>query len=190
MNKILIIGATGSLAQTVIAAAEKNPKLQLTLFARHPEKLSDGLKANHRVIQGSALNINDLTAAIKGQDVVYINLAGDLGAMARNIVQVMQAEKVKRLIAISSIGIYDEPVKTVLKPYRALADVVEQSGLDYTILRPDWFTHGNEIDYVLTPKNQAERGSAVSRKSIADFVCKLFVSPDKFIGENLNISKV
>ncbi|TNG95252.1 NAD-dependent dehydratase [Pasteurellaceae bacterium USgator11] len=190
MKNILIIGATGSLAKEVIAAAQTNPDLRLALFARNPGRLSDGLKAKHRLIQGSALNPNDLSAAMQGQDVVYANLAGDLGKMAANIVQAMQAQQVKRVIAVSSIGIYDEPVKAILKPYRALADVIEQSGLDYTILRPDWFTDRDEIDYALTPKPQAERGGAVSRKSIADFVCKLFASPGDYIGANVNISKL
>jgi len=95
----------------------------------------------------------------------------------------------RRVIAISSIGIYDTPVRDILRPYRALADCIENSGLDYTILRPDWFTDADEMDYQLTPKGEPECGHAVSRKSIADFVCKLFADPAKYIGANLNISK-
>ena len=34
MKNILIIGANGSLARAVIAAAERHPALRLTLFAR------------------------------------------------------------------------------------------------------------------------------------------------------------
>ncbi len=30
-------------------------------------------------------------------------------------------------------------------PYRKLADVIEASGLDFTILRPDWFTNATEV---------------------------------------------
>lgn len=67
--------------------------------------------------------------------------------------------------------------------------MIEQSGLDYTILRPDWFTDADEVDYQITPKGQPEMGSAVSLKSIADFVCGIFVEPEKWIGENLNVSK-
>jgi len=109
--------------------------------------------------------------------------------MGANIVAAMQATGVRRVIAISSIGIYDTPVRDILRPYRALADCIENSGLDYTILRPDWFTDADEMDYQLTPKGEPECGHAVSRKSIADFVCKLFADPAKYIGANLNISK-
>ncbi len=109
--------------------------------------------------------------------------------MGANIVAAMQATGVRRVIAICSIGIYDTPVRDILRPYRALADCIENSGLDYTILRPDWFTDADEIDYQLTPKGKPECGHAVSRKSIADFVCKLFADPAQYIGANLNISK-
>lgn len=96
---------------------------------------------------------------------------------------------VKRIIAISSIGIYETPLKPILKPYRALADVIEASGLDYTILRPDWFTNANEVDYTLTKKGQPETGSAISRKSIAAFIGTLIQNPALHVNENLGISK-
>ena len=172
-------------ARAVIAAAEHHPDLQLTLFARSIPRHA----GKHRVIIGDALNPADLQNAMQGQDIVYVNLAGDLAAMGANIVAAMQTAGVRRVIAVSSIGIYETPLREVLRPYRALADVIEQSGLDYTILRPDWFTGADEVDYQITPKGRSETGGAVSRKSIADFVFKLFANPELHIGENLNISE-
>jgi len=61
---------------------------------------------------------------------VYINLAGNMEAMTKNIVKAMQENGVKRVIAISSIGIYETPLKPVLIPYRKLAEVIEASGLE------------------------------------------------------------
>ncbi|MCC7525310.1 MAG: NAD(P)H-binding protein [Chitinophagaceae bacterium] len=65
---------------------------------------------------------------------------------------------------------------------------MENSGLDYIILRPDWFTNGNEVDYALTKKGYPETGSAISRKSIAAFVATLVQNPELHINENLGIS--
>jgi uncharacterized protein YbjT (DUF2867 family) len=189
MKKVLIIGATGSLARYVIDAVNKLDDVELTLFARNKNSLANYAGEGNNIIQGDAMNYNDVKNAIAGQDIVYINLAGNLEAMGKNIVKAMKEAAVKRVIAICSIGIYETPLKSVLLPYRKLADTIESSGLDYTILRADWFTNGNEVDYALTKKGQPETGSAISRKSIAAFVATLVNNPELYKNENLGISK-
>lgn len=74
---------------------------------------------------------------VKEHALIYVNLSGDLESIANNIVRAMHEAGVKGIIAISSIGIYQTPSRPVLKPDRKLADAIEVSGLDYTILRPD-----------------------------------------------------
>ncbi|SHK13979.1 NAD(P)H-binding protein [Chryseobacterium polytrichastri] len=189
MKKVLIIGATGSLAKYVVEAVKPLENIELTLFVRNKNRLSKDLSDDCKIIEGDALNFNDIKNAVKGKDIVYINLDGDLETMTGNIVQAMQEEKVKRIIGISSIGIYTVPLRPVLVPYRKLADIIESSGLNYTILRSDWFTNVDEVDYETTIKGSPEIGSAISRKSIADFVSKLINYPNLYINENLGISK-
>ncbi|RKR82891.1 putative NAD(P)-binding protein [Mucilaginibacter gracilis] len=188
MKKVLVIGASGSLAKYVIDTVRNLPGVQLTLLARNRKNITNDT-TNCTVVEADVMDYAKLKNAVSGQDIVYINLAGDLEAMAKNIVKAMQETGVKRVIAISSIGIYITPLKPVLVPYRKLADVIESSGLDYTILRPEWFTSANEVDYVLTHKGEPETGSAISRKSIAAFVAKLVKDPDLYKNENLGISK-
>lgn len=187
MKKVIIIGATGSLASVVIKELEKQKDVELTLFVRNKNRLSN--TKDVLIIEGDAMNYNDVKSAITGQDIVYINLAGDLETMTSNIVKAMQENNVKRVIGISSIGIYDKPLKPILKPYRASADIIEVSGLDYTIIRPDWFTSGNETDYRITVKPEPETVSAVSRKSIAAFVSSIIENPDSYSQHNVGISK-
>lgn len=189
MRKVIIIGAGGSLAKYVIGAIKELGTIELTLFLRSRNRLSKMESDNCTIIEGDALNYNDVKNAIAGQDVVYVNLAGNLEPMIKNIVKSMRENDVTRIIAISSIGIYETPLKPVLVPYRKLADVVENSGLDYTILRPDWFTNVNEIDYAITKKGSPETGTAISRKSIALFISKIIDQPDLYKNENLGISK-
>ncbi|MFP3595347.1 NAD(P)H-binding protein [Chryseobacterium sp. SIMBA_029] len=189
MKKVLIIGAAGSLAEYVIEGSKHLENTSLTLFVRNKNKLSKELSDSCEVIEGDAQRYEDIKNAVKGKDIVYINLAGDLETMTGNIIKAMQEEHVRRVIAISSIGIYDQPLRSVLAPYRKLADLIESSGLDYTILRPDWFTNADEIEYAITRKNEPESGTAVSRKSIAHFVTRLIHEPDLYIHENLGISR-
>ena len=189
MKKIVIIGAAGSLAHYVIEALKDSSNAALTLFVRNKNRLPNETANGCTVIEGDAMNFESVKKAIAGQDIVYVNLAGNLEPMGKNIVQAMQEAGVRRIIVISSIGIYKTPLKPVLGQYRKLADLVENSGLDYTILRPDWFTNDNEIDYCITHKGSPETGTAVSRKSIAAFIATIVKEPDLYKNENLGISK-
>lgn len=189
MKKVIIIGASGSLAPYVIDALKQLQHVEITLFVRNKSRLLKSVAEGYTVIEGDAMNYNSVKNAITGHQIVYVNLAGNLETMTTNIVKAMNETSVKRIIAISSIGIYKAPLKSVLIPYRKLADIIEKSGLDYTILRPDWFTNDNEVDYALTQKGEPETGTAISRKSIATFISTIIEKPELHIKENLGISK-
>jgi uncharacterized protein YbjT (DUF2867 family) len=109
--------------------------------------------------------------------------------MAQHIVRAMTETGVQQVIFISSIGIYEQPLKAVLKPYRAAADVLEASDLDYTILRPAWFTSADEVDYELTQKGTPERGSVISQRSLATFITEIIASPAQYARQSLGINK-
>lgn len=163
MKNILIIGASGNIASRVIRELDDDPSVQLTLFVRRSSRLQTKPGSQSRVIEGDAMRADDVREAMKGIDLVYVNLAGDLERMTKNIVSAMKEHGVRRIIFISSIGIYEKPLRSVLVPYRKGADVVESSGLDFTIIRPTWFTNDDEVDYELTKKGERERGSVISQ---------------------------
>jgi uncharacterized protein YbjT (DUF2867 family) len=188
MKKVLVLGASGTIARQVTALLAKETDVELTLFARSASRLRS-TPANAHVVEGDVLKYDQLKAAVTGQDIVYANLSGDLGAMAKSIVRAMTETGVKYLIFISSIGIYETPLKAVLKPYRAAADAVECSDLDYTVLRPAWFTSDNEVDYETTSKGEPERGSVISQKSLATFIAKIIAAPAQYARQSLGINK-
>ena len=159
------------------------------MFLRNKSRLHNRNLSSATIVEGDVMDYNVLKEAIKNQELVYVNLAGNLEEMTKNIVKAMQATGVKRIIAISSIGIYKTPLQSVLVPYRKLADVIESSGLEYTILRPDWFTNSNEVDYAITKKGEPEKGTAISRKSIDAFIATIVDNPEKWKNENLGLSK-
>ena len=49
-----------------------------------------------------------LEALMSGQDIVYANLVGEMARQAQAIVGAMKTVEVRRLIFISSMGIYNE----------------------------------------------------------------------------------
>lgn len=189
MKNVIILGAGGGLAKHVTEEIQKDDNIRLTLFLRNRHRLANTNLKNCEIIEGDVMDFALLKRAISGKDIVYVNLAGDLGRMAQNIVRAMHETGVKRVIAISSIGIYETPLKPVLKPYRALADAFENSGLEYTILRPTWFTGSDEVDYEITRKGEPEKGSVISKKSIAAFIAKIVESPALYVRESLGINK-
>ena len=201
MKNILILGANGGLAQTVIPVLLENPELKLTLVSRNIRRLQAFANERVNVVQANVMDLPQLESLMQGQDVVYTNLAGNLEAMAENIVQAMAENivqamnrtNVKRLIWISSMGIYGETGEdhgAILEPYRRSAQVVENSRLDYTIIRPAWFTDGHEIDYQLTRKGEPFQGRQVSKRSIAHLIAKLIERPEFSIRESLGIGRI
>ena len=189
MKNVIILGAGGNIARHVIDILTNKHDLSLTLFLRDARRLNNKDASKHRIIEGDVMDYKKLKESIAGQDLVYANLAGDLEAMVRDIVKAMEETGVKKIVFISSIGIYDVPLKSVLKPYRKAADVIEASKLEYTILRPTWFTRVDEVDYETTRKGEPEKGSVISQKSLATFIAKIIESPGKYVRENLGINK-
>lgn len=188
MKNVLILGASGTIATQVIALLAHEADIHLTLFVRSARRLRNP-PANARVVEGDVLDDAQLKAVVTGQDIVYANLSGDLERMAQNIVQAMRETGVEQLIFISSIGIYETPLKPVLQPYRKAADVLETSDLSYTVLRPAWFTSDNEVDYEVTQKGEPERGSVISQKSLATFITKIIETPEQYARQSLGINK-
>lgn len=189
MKNVIILGASGTIARQVNDILVKKEDIHLTLFLRSKSRLRNKDVSKCRIIEGDVLDSHQLKEAVAGQDIVYANLSGDLEAMALNIVKAMKEEGVKKLIFICSIGIYDVPLRPVLKPYRKAADVIEASDLEYTILRPTWFTNANEVDYETTRKGEPEKGSVISQKSLATFITEIIESPEKYSRESLGINK-
>ncbi len=179
MKNVLIIGATGSVGSTTRDYLLANSDDQLTLFARHANRIK-ATAGREKIVQGDVTNVSQLATAMAGQDVVFAALSGNLKMMAESIVQAMHQSQIKRLIFITSMGIYNEiPAflgadgnvnrNPMLRGYRAAADVIEASDLAYTIVRPGWFDNGSD-DYEVTQKGEPFGGHNVSRRAIADLV--------------------
>ncbi len=194
MNNVLILGANGQIARFAIDLFLQRTDARLTLYLRDSGRLNNIGSNRVKIIEGDVLDIEKLNEAMAGQDVVYANLDGQLEQQAKNIVKAMDNIGVKRLIFISSMGIYDEvPGEkhgSILDPYRKSAAIIEASDLDYTILRPAWLNNKDEIDYETTQKGQPFKGSVVSRKSVADLVVKLSQPPYLEVRHSLGVNKL
>lgn len=199
VTNVLVLGSGGAIARHVIDFLKDKKNITLTLFARNTTGLAEQAP-NASVIKGDVLHNRDLESAIKGQDIVYANLLGAIDKMARTIVSTMDANGVKRLIFITSLGIYKEVagrfgewnesmIGIDLISYRKAADIIEKSDLDYTIVRPSWLTDNNETDYETTQKGEPFTGTEVARKAVAAYITNIIEHPGKDIKASVGINK-
>jgi uncharacterized protein YbjT (DUF2867 family) len=193
MTKILILGANGQLARNTTKFLLANTDASLTLYLRRASRLPNPNPARVAVVEGDVLDLDTLTLAMAGQDVVYANLTGAMAQQARSIVDAMHASGLKRLIFISSMGIYGEVAgeryKSVLDPYRDSAALIEASDLDYTILRPGWFDQDQAISYQITQKGEPFMGHDVSLNSLSDLIARLALAPTLHVRASLGVSR-
>ena len=208
MTTIAVLGANGRIARIAEDMLLAHDDIDLTLFIHTEDELGADIKDNPRVtvVKGDAKNPDDVLNAINGADEVYANLAAtqdssaDIIPMAKAVVDMMDKAGIKRLVWISSLGIYNEVpgefgawnaniLGDYLVNYRKAVDVIEASDLDYTIIRPAWLTDKDEVDFEITEKGELFRGTEVSRKSVASEVVELLLDPDKEVRASIGLDK-
>lgn len=155
--RLFILGATGKTGRALVAQGLKRGHA-ITAFGRSAF-ISDKTETL-RVVIGNPMRTDDLAAALAGHDAVLSALGTrGLGATsvlvdsARASVEAMQRVKVRRLVVISSSLVDSQTgwlslvaARTLLrrtaKDQRGMEELVTQSDLDWTILRPALLSDG------------------------------------------------
>ncbi|KGO30842.1 NAD-dependent dehydratase [Oenococcus alcoholitolerans] len=193
--KVLVLGANGRIARLVIERLLKDKNNSLLLYLKNTDRLSSYADDPRvQLVDGDVLDTDKLTKTIEANelDAVYSSVGGiDLAEQTESIIHSMDANGLKRLVFISASGAHheipgkfgqwnEEAIADYLPGFRKSAESLEGSDLNYTIIRPAWLTDKDEIDYELTGRNEAFKGTEVSRKSVADLVVKALSDPDEY----------
>ncbi|MDO5860377.1 NAD(P)H-binding protein [Methanobrevibacter sp.] len=193
---IAILGATGNFGRLFTAKLLANPNYQLTVISKSAGNIFED---SHRVTAKSidATNLKELKNALKNQDIVYSAISGsDLPVIARNLVEINP----KRLIFMGVVGIHNElaegngaefNVDNEPKqiPNRNAVDTIEDSQLDYTILRPGFLRYGEEDDYIITSKGETPKGYFSTVESVEKIALEIIENPKLYSRENISITK-
>ena len=190
--KIVVFGATGGTGRAVVEAALAQGHA-VTAFVRDPAKLD---RAGVVAMKGDVLDAGAVERAVPGHDAVVCALGTPATTKAvvrsqgtRNIVHAMQKAGVRRLIAISSIGIGDsKPMlpflyKRILVPlllkqgfaeHELQEACIRDSGTEWTIVRPGALTNGERTGKYVSGTNVSGVAirAKISRADVADFVMK------------------
>lgn len=200
MKRVLILGATSNISHYLI------PKLLhqdvfLTLFARHGLQRLTQLVSNPKVhvMNGDWNQIDDLQRAIQNQQIVIMATSQFIEAN-KNVVAVMKANHVNRLITVSELGIEDEVTgafgkwnKKMMGDNRNLvqaADVIKISGLNFTLMRLAWLYNqdGNE-EYEVIPSGQAFQDTQLTRQAAAQFIAEIVNNPAKASYQSVGVAE-
>ena len=200
MKHILLLGATGTFGTALTQRLIQEKKYKLTLFSRHATDIYKNSE-NINVIDGDALSENDLSKAIQGVDIVYCAISGDvLPEIAKKLISAMIDNMISRLIFMGAVGIYNEIPDEIdgednldnepaQIPNREAVDIVENSSLNYTILRPGYLREGAENDFVLTVKGEPAKGYITSIPSLVNFAIQLIQDDTMYSRESVSITK-
>lgn len=201
MTNILILGANGRIARIAEKRLLAETEVHLTLVLRNSERLNIVDPRREQVIEGDVTDSRLLKRVMHDQDIVYANLAGNMELLAKNIVQSMLTNQVKKLIWITGSGLYHETpepfgswVEQVVghaskEDTRQAARIIESSTLQYTIIRAAYMTDDCKVDYELTQKGETFKGTMVSRASVADLVLQIIHHPSTYARTSLGIAQ-
>lgn len=193
---VAIIGATGKFGRPFTAKLLAKPDYHLTLLSKSAgNSYEDNFRVTARNID--ATNIKDLKNVLQDQDVVFCAVSGtDQTAIARNLVELNP----KRVIYMSVVGIYNElaeenggefNVKNESEqiPNRDAVAIIENSNIEYTILRCGYLIYGEENDYVITKKGETPKGYVSTSKSVEKIALEIIENPEQYLRESISITR-
>ena len=193
--RILIVGASKGIGlETTRQALAAGYDVRALARSATSINLSD---TKLEKMQGDALDQQDVEAALAGVDAVILTLGVGLGDLfkpvnlfsdaTRVLIDAMKAKGVDRLICITGFGAGDSQASISLLqrvPFRIVfgrayddksrqEDLIKQSGLDWTIVRPGVLLNGPRTGRYKVLREPSEwRNGIISRANVADFLIR------------------
>ncbi|NEO13773.1 MULTISPECIES: NAD(P)-dependent oxidoreductase [unclassified Moorena] len=206
---ILIFGSTGGTGRQVVEQALEQGH-RVTAFARNPAKL-DINHANLKVLQGDVMDLPSVEKAVQGQEAVVCvlgagqKMTGTIRSQGtQQIIHAMEKAGIRRFICQSTLGAGDSwenlnffwkyimfgfLLRNVFADHQRQENYVQQSSLDWTIVRPGAFVDGNRTGKYRHgfPSNDKTSKLKISRADVADFILKQ-LADDKYIHQTPSLS--
>jgi len=193
--RVAIFGGTGGVGRWLLAIARENGD-HVKVLVRDRRRLPADLGAIG-VFEGDVRDREAVAATIGGCDVVLSALGADgLGATnlyshgTSNILAAMREGGPARLLALSCVGVEDDPglgffssraiiplvLKNVLADMRLMEQEIEAGSSTYTIVRPTRLINGPRTGlYRANDRFVPEGGRTISRADVADFMYRVIV---------------
>jgi uncharacterized protein len=145
--KIIIFGATGTTGSALVerALAEGHT---VTAFVRDAQKIP----TQHErltVVQGDALNVDDVNRAVPGHDAIISTLSARtlepttvLSQMVSHLLDAAKANGIKRVVVTTSVGVFykrNEPkFEHVVKEHKRNVEAMQATDLEWVAVCPPY----------------------------------------------------
>ncbi len=207
--KLLIFGATGGTGHQLVEQSLEQGH-RVTAFARNPAKLD--IKHTHlQVFQGDVMDLPSVEQAVQGQDAVVCvlgagqKLTGTIRSEGtQQIIRAMEKVGIQRFICQSTLGAGDSwgslnffwkyimfgfLLRDVFADHQRQENHVQQSHLDWTIIRPGAFVEGTRTGQYRHsfPGTDKTAKLKISRADVADFILKQ-LADEASIHQTLSLS--
>ncbi|SDA65173.1 NAD(P)H-binding protein [Methanobrevibacter millerae] len=191
---IAILGATGKFGLALTARLLAVTDHKLTLLSRSAaDRFEDNYRITARKID--ATNAREIKKALKDCDLVYCAISGDyMPVIADNIINANP----KRLIFMATVGIYNElenaehlnvDNEPLQIPNQYAADLIEASGVDYTILRLGLLEFGDEDDFTITEKGEKVQTQRTTIESVEKVALEIIADPELYSRKSISITR-
>jgi putative NADH-flavin reductase len=202
--KMLVIGATGGTGRCVVEHALRAGH-EVTAFVRTPQKIT----MQHerlRVAQGDVLQADAVLRAMQGQQAVICALGPPAGTApgtiisegARNIIEAMTQERVRRLVFESGImvgegrglsainrfllGIFRNLNRALYEDKVRAEKLIRESGLEWIIVRPPKLKHmPGRGNYRVGQTLNVNLPAGLAYADVADFMVKSATADAHFL---------
>lgn len=131
---ILVTGATGHVGRHVVAQL-LSAGHDVRAMTRRPEEFPRSAAQVVQVVQGDLTRPGDLSRALRGVERMYLFPVPETAA---EVVAQARCCGVRRIVVLSSTSVHDEQNYSGVY-HRTVERAVEESGLEWTFVRPDEF---------------------------------------------------
>ena len=199
-QNVLILGAAGQIARIVTQNLLSHTDANLVLYGRNlSSRITITDPSREKIVDGDFNDSQTLAHALQGIDIVYLNsMSSEKDTL--NIIATLKKQGIKRIVGATIIGIYDEfgekigkwtkqnLSSTYIDEEIRSAKAVEQSGLEYTLLRLAWlYNDPQNHHFKLIPKGQTVNDVQVTRQAVADAIVKIVTHDQEYINKSFAI---
>lgn len=202
MTKYAILAATGQIGQLTTQYLFDNSSADLVLFGHDVEQRLKDFDGNRvSFVNGDLKDPDALETALKDVDAVFLAYV-ETPDIINPLIKVMDNSGVNRLVVMSVPDVYEEvagPFQAWYREHTGLVwktnyvdtvNAVENSDLDYVILRTTWlYNDASKTEVIVTKKGEPFKSAQITREAVAKFAAELLTDQLDYHRESLGIGE-